>query len=147
MTTEPLDLQRVREVFEGRIRTHYDGCIYAGDHPRCAIHALCDEVERLRATCEVVAGNLRNFIEKRVDDCHASAEQHFQEALHALVDHGPKDAHYTDVACRLRAQLWTEMVTQDGREEVAMLREENARLRAAAERLEAECDITPKEGP
>ena len=63
------------------------------------------EIEQLRATLELVAGNLHAAIMKR-EDAPCSSEAHIEEAAKAVCSYQPLDGHYSPQAAKLRNRLW-----------------------------------------
>ena len=62
------------------------------------------ERDGLRSVCELVAGNLAAWADKR-EEAPQSAAEHMDEAMHALVRFR-RDGGYSEAAARLRLEMW-----------------------------------------
>lgn len=71
------------------------------------------ELEQVRATLELVAGNLHAAILKREDAPH-SAARHIDEASNAICSYRPVDGNYSPHAAKLRKHLWQQMREERG---------------------------------
>lgn len=98
------------------------------------------ELEQVRATLELVAGNLHAAILKRNDAPH-SAEAHIDEASNAICSYRPLNGNYGPQAAKLRNHLW-----QQTREERGQATSLNA-ARVAAEIVQAVAELPDRSSP
>lgn len=109
-------------AMQGNVWSRADGLSVAASDIMAALNEWVD----LRATVELVAGNLLAAQEKR-DDAPMSADAHIDEAVTALKVY-TGNVSYSDEAKALRAKLWST---------IGAMAAELAGLRAYRERTEA----------
>lgn len=95
------------------------------------------ERDGLRSVCELVAGNLAAWADKR-EEAPQSAAEHMDEAMHALVRFR-RDGGYSEAASRLRLEMWHGDIYAERDAAVAKCAELERELAAANGKLAGLC--------